>query len=565
MSLLRDMFSNAPELLVVLDDVNVQVVNISPNGKYEYIKLGRQRTGSEQIPKPVLVALAESLDAMGGEAIEGEWVVRLFKGAGWRHGLGNILVERTPVAVVDRLTQPVLQTLRLAIKREGNGVILGPAGASKSSILLWLASQLTEEPLLFVSENPPSELPGSHITHVFPPGSLHESRRLERLIRVYPNVMWDRASSLEDIRTLFGFGQGKRRWLSMDIATREHSSALWKAAEVSGLRHSLDLLLALSVTVIGRPETVVLGQRVEGAWTYVKGEDAAIWLGEEVIGSAPSERVETRLEEASEPPPSLEERSTGAGIRKRPGQPTSDFDNPLTIPVESIEEISSVESAGPDQQTGLIDAEHLPALSLNPIVPEVTRQYPRSYEPSDAKSEEPKEVPRLFQRDASTSSASNDLLDRIMPMLRDEPMPEVNLDDLRITMLGDVDPDDLENSRDADTRSQRVDFVDFEPEEIDFDEEQSDYSSVSEVYQDDLASILTEDDISTSVASATDYALGSWGNENFVPDPETSPTGRFTDQIPKSIIETEDREDATEEVNLSDKLRMIRERFQRKD
>jgi hypothetical protein len=107
-----------------------------------------------------------------------------------------------------------------------------------------------------------------------------------------------------------------------------------------------------------------------------------------------------------------------------------------------------------------------------------------------------------------------------------------------------------------------MDLDDYDDDEDDFG---NDFSQISEVFQDDLAEILTEDEIATSVASATDYALNSWQNKNFSPDPETSPTGRFSDPIELESIQDVEREDATEEVNLNDKLKLIRERFQRKD
>jgi hypothetical protein len=280
----------------------------------------------------------------------------------------------------------------------------------------------------------------------------------------------------------------------------------------------------------------------------------------------------TELLEAPKLESSLEEKSAGAGIRKRPGHPTMDFDNPLTVPVDALEEISSVDQ---------------------PSVPEVTRQYPHTPLPEPFSSGPHRPLERSkFQPDAATSSASNDILERIMPMLRDEPMPEVNLEDLRITMHEDVDPDDLDVSREQDTASHRAaefdlreyadeyhermkdhDFPDVTGEVMDLDDDYDDYeddfgndfSQISEVFQDDLAEILTEDEIATSVASATDYALNSWQRKNFSPDPETSPTGRFSDPIELESIQDVEREDATEEVNLNDKLKLIRERFQRKD
>ena len=560
MSELRNIISKTPELLSALDDVNVPFVSIAGTGRFEYVKLGRRRKGAVSVDEAEMRRLRQLLK--GGQHVEGEWVARMFSGVGQA---GAILIERRPTAIVERLAQNVLNALRLSVKREGDGVVIGPPGASKSSVLLWLSTQITDEAVLFVSENPPAELPGAYITHVFPPNDL-SARDFERLLRVSPVVFWDRIRDLKDLQTLSACVG--RKWFSLDRSTPEASASLFAAARSGGVRVELSTILALSVSVIGRPEVRSFAFKEPMGWNNLHGPDALLWVGDAEKPSADP----TKLFEAPKLGSSLEEKSAGAGIRKRPGHPTMDFDNPLTVPVEALEEISSVDP---------------------PSVPEVTRQYPHTPlpEPFSTGTHKPLERPK-FQPDAATSSASNDILERIMPMLRDEPMPEVNLENLRITMHEDVDPDDLDVSREQDTASHRAaefdlqeyadeyhermkhqDFPDVTDDVLDLDHDYdddeddfgNDFSQISEVFQDDLAEILTEDEIATSVASATDYALNSWRSKNFSPDPETSPTGRFSDPIELESIQDVEREDATEEVNLNDKLKLIRERFQRKD
>lgn len=559
MSELRNIISKTPELLSALDDVNVLFVSIAGTGRFEYVKLGRRRKGSVSVAEAEMRQLAALLKS--GQHVEGEWVARMFGGV----GPGAILIERRPVAIVERLAQNVLNALRLSVKREGDGVVIGPPGASKSSVLLWLSTQITDEAVLFVSENPPAELPGAHVTHVFPPNA-DTARDFERLLRVSPVVFWDRIRDLKDLQTLSAcFG---RKWFSLDRSTPESSASFFESAKAAGVMLDLATVLALSVSVIGRPEVRSFAFKESMGWNNLHGPDALSWVEGTVKSADPTELLEAPKLESS-----LEEKSAGAGIRKRPGHPTMDFDNPLTVPVDALEEISSVDP---------------------PSVPEITRQYPHTPLPEPFSSGPHRPLERSkFQPDAATSSASNDILERIMPMLRDEPMPEVNLEDLRITMHEDVDPDDLDVSREQDTASHRAaefdlreyadeyhermkdqDFPDVTGEVMDLDDDNdddyeddfgNDFSQISEVIHDDLAEILTEDEIATSVASATDYALNSWQRKNFSPDPETSPTGRFSDPIELESIQDVEREDATEEVNLNDKLKLIRERFQRKD
>lgn len=608
MSDLRAILTRSSELLAVLEDVNVPFVHISPSGRYEFSKLGRSRTGPAPVPADVHGELCAALDALGGTTIFQEWSLRLFRGSDWtQRKRATVLIERLPASIVDRLPQPVLQGLKLAVKHDGCGVILGPPGSSKSSILAWLALQLTDEPLLLVSENPPVEIPGDRITHVFPPTNLAEERALQRLIRVSPNVFWDRINGQNDLQTALGFGAGRRRWFSADFASAEIAGHFFTALGQVGLRPRWDAVLTLSLSVIGRPEVTHFATREAGAWTHRVGKDALSWIGHESI---PETFALPPIAAASTPNPAVDEPVKHV-LDLPPLFPSSpiqmDADSPLTVPVEALENIPvsaleelSEDFADFDQKTGMLTDQHFqtarrtpsrPMEPLEPVenVPEITRQYPRTFDSRPSTpvqevirpsgfhpvAERPKTgfhptaerppIQRNFQPDAHTQNASNDVLRQILPMLRDEPTPPFNLDDLRITMSGEVHPNDLDASKDDHTDSQPADllnYVDFET----LDEDDDDYSSVSQAFEEDISAMFS-DDIATSVAAAANYAVQSWPQQEFVPDPATSPTGRISDpSLLAGISESSmDREDATEEVNLGDKLRMMRDRFQRKD
>jgi len=270
------------------------------------------------------------------------------------------------------------------------------------------------------------------------------------------------------------------------------------------------------------------------------------------------------------------------GIRKRPGQPTIDFDNPLTIPVDQIEpEFLMVESdiAEPDQATGLISAADLAAFSprrsakdsgeievpafANSNLPEVTRQYTESLHHSQTATADAEFLNNLLpaiQRDRSTSPA------------------HVNLEDMRITRAEEVEDRDIEHSRalrDAYLKVQgeaERENLEFEDEFLE-DDDDSEVDEVlagvvSEAQLEEISGIFSTDDIATSVASATDFVLAGWKSkpdnddtrQEFISDPDTNPT--MSAAIQRPVVEVNDM---TEEVNLGDKLRLMRARFHRKD
>ncbi|MEZ4460770.1 MAG: hypothetical protein R3E66_13780 [bacterium] len=567
---LRSLFDRSPEFQAVIDDGNVKHVMIQPSGRFEYVKLGRHRLGTAEVDMSVLTELRQR------DRFE-EWAVRTFEGA-W--GVG-ILLERLPTPVVDRLPQPVVNNLKRIIRKDGVGAIVGGPGASKSTLLLWLAMQWAEETIIFVSENPPADMVSGHVVHVYPPNTPAARRDLERLIRLSNAVFWDRVT-FEDLATLLTFPSGKRRWFTVDGSAND-VPVLLNAMDARGLRPRLDAVMLVSTSVIGRAEVQNLVLRESGEWDEVYALDGSIvsMLGRPPLAvsqSLPaipaSDAVSTLAEASSEPDPplvGLQESSSMAGIRKRPGQPTADFDNPLTIPVSEEGESLFQESdtAEPDQATGLlsggdlalfapkrsaIDSGEIDVPAFRTNLPEVTRQYAEVADKGE------------------TATADGDLLARLLPSIqRDQSTApnQVNLEDLRITRVEDVDENVLEN-----TRAIRDAYLKVRGEEelpnISFDEEsdaeENEIAGVmSEHELEEISGMLLEDDIATSVASAAEYALQGWKSKNdgppeYMSDPDTNPT--MSAALPPPSVENHD---ATEEVNLGDKLRLMRARFQRKD
>jgi hypothetical protein len=577
---LNERLDSIPEFRGVIEDANVKHVMIQPSGRFEYVKLGRHRTGTATVSRDLLELYSE-IAASGGRT--GEWMVRVYDGA-W--GM-SFLLERLPTTVVDRMPPAVLNNLKRLVRKDGMGMILGSPGSSKSTILLWLAMQSTEETIVLVSENPPVDLPSNHLIHVYPPSSPEQRRQLERLVRLSATVFWDRAT-VDDLVLLLTFPTARRRWFSMDGRAKDVPNVI-RAMEGRGLAPRLDAILLVSTSVIGRSEVQNLVIRESGEWdeVYAVSDPMAHLLGRPPLAisqALPAVRPAAAPVPAPEASPEgvgLQEPSS-MGIRKRPGHPTVDFDNPLTIPVDQIDpEFLMAESdiAEADQATGLISGADLAALGrrsakdsgeievpafANSNLPEVTRQYTESMHHSQTATADAEFLNNLLptiQRDRSTSPA------------------HVNLEDMRITRAEEVEDRDIEHSRalrdaylkvQGEAERENVEFEDQFHEDDDDDSEVDEVLAgvVSESQLEEISGIFSTDDIATSVASATDFVLAGWKSkpdnddtrQEFLSDPDTNPT--MSAAIQKPVVENHD---LTEEVNLGDKLRLMRARFHRKD
>lgn len=580
---LNERLDTIPEFRGVIEDANVKHVMIQPSGRFEYVKLGRHRSGTVTVSDDLLELYCE-IAAAGGRT--GEWMVRVYDGA-WGP---TLLLERLPTTIVDRMPPAVLNNLKRLVRKDGMGMVLGSPGASKSTILLWLAMQSTDETIVLVSENPPVELPSNHLVHVYPPSSPEQRRELERLVRLSATVFWDRAT-VDDLVLLLTFPTARRRWFSMDGRAKDVPNVL-HAMEARGLVPRLDAVLLVSTSVIGRSEVQNLVIRESGEWdeVYAVAEPMAQLLGRPPLAISqalpvvrPSKPTPALVPEPEE---SLEEvglqEPSSMGIRKRPGHPTIDFDNPLTIPVDQIDpEFLVVDSdiAEPDQATGLISGADLAAFGprrsakdsgeievpafAHSNLPEVTRQYTESLHHSQTATADAEFLNNLLpaiQRDRSTSPA------------------HVNLEDMRITRAEEVEDRDIEHSRalrDAYLKVQgeaERKNVEFEAQFLEDDDEDSEVDEVlagvvSESQLEEISGIFSTDDIATSVASATDFVLAGWKSkpdnddtrQEYISDPDTNPT------MSAAIKRPVESHDLTEEANLGDKLRLMRARFHRKD
>lgn len=270
-----DLLSRVGPLREILDDLNVKYVTIAANGFWSFEKLGRMRTGNKPIPGAIVRGIGELVPA-DRHLRHGDWALRRYDGVGGP----SILIERLPVAIADRLPQEILAVLKKQMRQNGNGGVIGQPGCGKAALLLWLALQIPDEPVLYVSENPPAEFPGNHIVHVYPPTTPGERRSLERFVRLSATVMWDRIASPEDLLTLFGFPGAKRRWLTLDSSSIRSALRMLAGAVQYGCDARFSTLLSLSTSVIGRPEPRNLAVREQEGWTepFCSGESALEYL-----------------------------------------------------------------------------------------------------------------------------------------------------------------------------------------------------------------------------------------------------------------------------------------------
>lgn len=599
-SKLQNLLASGGEFSTIIEDLNVKYVIVAPNGEWTFSKLGRIREGGESLSAGWLEDLRSIVES-GQVLRHREWAIRSFDGVGGP----SFLVERLPSAVVDRLPQTVVNALKRQIRRDGNGLLVGQPGSSKGAIMLWLAMQIPDEHVLYVSENPPNELPGGHIVHVFPPNDSRERRNLERLARLNQTVIWDRVASPRDVHTLFGFPGARRRWFSLDASGVRSSLRTLAGYMYQGVDARFDTIVALESSVIGRPEVLNFLMRDEsGRWEEVfhsaqpaleliKAFSAEGWdsLGGLTQRSEPEEFVTSENDsvvEEIEAPAGLGEESSMVGIRKRPGQMTQDFENPLTIPVDGVpEHISEVDE---DESTrirssGEINLQDFVNQRASGELPEETRQY------DDTES-------------ARTATADADLLREILPSHEEEPPEAVNLEDLRITRAEDISEETLEaitnaseesaerqaaaEMRDGDTSSVSYEQIPkdaLQPQtdlqddlgdlmDIDFqiddalqdwdDDSYAEDEDYSDVYEDieleEISGMISSADLDqTSVATSADMGQ-AMTQERDSPNPDTSPTMTAGADLAAAIAAAEkhhDGEDETTEMTV-DRLMDIR-------
>lgn len=555
-----------PELRSVLDDLNVKYVTIAFNGHWSFEKLGRSRQGSDPFDREILRQIA-SLIPPGRQVRSGEWALRKYDGVSG----ASILIERLPVAVADRLPQDVLAALKRQVKRSGNGVLVGEPGSGKGALLLWLALQMPDEPVLYVAENPPSDFPGHHVMHVFPPSTQAERRALERFVRLSPTVMWDRVASPQDLMTLYGFPGAGRRWFTLDSSSVRSALRMLTAATQNGSDARFSTLLHLSSSVIGRPEARNLLLRSEEGWreAYLEGESAVALL--EAFDGSDVRLLQSN--EVSRPGIALDEMEPkvevdpdfvreAESIAKTSAQaPVEERAPPPAPPSEPREETANDDlnfEFGPDGgHAAPFDPAPAVAASDSRLSPPSTADQDDDYdhphtvevdvgldEESDAITgmlareemrelrekqldslgedgipsmnvDEMPEVTRSYietpEEIAPHKSAEGDssYLQRIVPDLDEPPAPpDVNLSDLRITTMEDVDEADLEILDIDDEELSEVDDDDFSGV---FDGE-LDFESLAE----EMMSEMSEVEAETQVGSAAHYSSQQTNPERVV-------------------------------------------------
>ena len=376
---IRELLADDAELRAVLDDLNVKYVRIAANGHWSYEKLGRARHGRDALERGLLLRLADLIPE-GRNMRSGEWTLRKYDGVSGP----SILIERLPVAVADRLPQEVLAALKKQVKADGNGVLVGEPGSGKGALLLWLALQIPDQPVLYVAENPPSEFPGTHVMHVYPPSSREERRSLERFIRLSPTVMWDRVVDTDDLRTLYGFPGARRRWYTTDATSIRSALRLLTAATQFGCDARFSTLLHVASSVIGRPEARNLIVKTDGDWREAwSSEESALDLiaayeSSDIRRLGPTETsvpaisVEPKVQIADDF--AAEAASAASPVETRPSEEGEALirqtDSPHTIEVDDADLEEIERPRGDEVITGMLAKDEIRELREQGIVPQ---------------------------------------------------------------------------------------------------------------------------------------------------------------------------------------------------
>lgn len=567
---IRELLVEVEELRGVLDDLNVKYVRIAANGHWSYEKLGRARHGREVLERGLLLRLAELIPP-GRHLRSGEWAVRKYEGVSGP----SILIERLPIAVADRLPQEVLATLKRQVKQPGNGVLVGEPGGGKGGLLLWLALQIPDQPVLYVAENPPSEFPGTHVMHVFPPSTDAERRSLERFVRLSPTVMWDRVVRMDDLQTLYGFPGAGRRWFTTDASSVRSALRLLTAAVQVGCDARFSTLLHLASSVIGRPEARNLLVREENGWSEVwAAQDSVLDLLDAYDSSdlrrlSPTEvsvpgidlnlpKVEVAEDFVAEAemvaePVMVTSSAPPMGIPRRP--PT---EPPSTIEVD----IDVDEYEKNDAVTGMLPRAEILELREQGMVPEDSGEIPALR--AEAVAERTKayvETPTELMGSEATNPAA--YLTSIMPPMDDddddEDVPEINLEDLRITTMEELDDDNRQILEDVDDLARQ--FSDVFESDLDFDSLAEEMlSEISEV--DDLAMEETAMTTNPSRLVIIDSPPARRVDDTDDSDANHTLAGgaEILRMAERMAQDSEDREDSTKEFTLNERLSLLRKR-----
>lgn len=444
---ISELLAEVGELRAALDDLNVKYVRIAANGHWSYEKLGRARHGREVLERGTLLRLAE-LVPPGRHLRSGEWALRRYDGVAGP----SILIERLPVAVADRLPQEVLATLKQQVKQAGNGVLVGEPGSGKGGLLLWLALQIPDQPVLYVAENPPSEFPGTHIMHVYPPSNAAERRSLERFVRLSPTVMWDRVARMSDLQTLYGYPGAGRRWFTTDATSVRSALRLLTAASERGCDARFSTMLLLASSVIGRPEARNLLLREDSGWSELWSADESVlelleaYEASDIRRLGPTELsvpgIDLSIGKVAVADDFAAEAASAANPVRTEARAVdlAPVDSPLTLEVDGdeLDEYTKGEAI-----TGMLPRDEIRELREQGMVP--GRSAPDAPRPPIAeRTRAYLETPDELMRGEVTSPAS--YLTSIVPDLdddEDEPPEMMNLDDLRITTMEDLDESDL--------------------------------------------------------------------------------------------------------------------------
>lgn len=201
-----------PALIKLISEDATLKVKLSPTGELCVLQDRRWKIIETDISSADVRGLASVILEYDNRVDLGPWWFRAMRsGSGW-----TIFGERHAKMATSNLDNSVREALLEQAKRGGMTLFVGPPDSGKTSMMLWLASQLGRKSMVFVSELAPETLPGPSATHIYPPTHPGERRDLERILRAHDCIFWDRLSNPADLSTLIDTPGVHNRWVSMD-------------------------------------------------------------------------------------------------------------------------------------------------------------------------------------------------------------------------------------------------------------------------------------------------------------------------------------------------------------
>jgi hypothetical protein len=264
--------SGLPALVKSLAEDHTYKLKLSPAGYLSVLRGARWNTAPKPLDAGAVQSLGEKIDAQAEKAVLGPWFFCTLRSADGLTIFGERRIDLPDEPIADEVREEILGLTRTG----STGLIAGDVAANKASMLLWLASQLGERELVFVSDVPPRQVLAPTATHVFPPANDRERRSLERLLRAHDCIFWDRISRADDLVSLTSTPGTHNRWFSMDASSAQTLGSRLRSVTSSVGRLRLDSCMFIELDDDSQSKITSLCRYEDGGWTELLSAGPAL-------------------------------------------------------------------------------------------------------------------------------------------------------------------------------------------------------------------------------------------------------------------------------------------------